>query len=259
MSSSNLNKQALAAESNPPLVLIPIDHTYSLPDRLGVDWSDWIWLSWPQVKEPCDEETKVPFSPSPFFPLLFLLHVLLTTDFVSQAYIEKLDIEADIQLLRSNLSIREPCLHIMRFILCCPSSSFFYAVTVCVSCRITGMLLKKGVARGLTLYQIASIICRNHDEEPSELENLCALASRLSNEEKASTHCKRRPSLGLHTLPPLSASPTSASPLSSPLSDSLSPLSLSPTKRFPSPYVLLLFSCVLSVHHLFSYVFASSQ
>lgn len=112
--------------------LIPIDHAYSLPDTIEIAWTDWVWLEWPQAKVPFDERGK--------------------------AYIRDLDIDADIEHLRTNLGIRETCLRTM---------------------RITGMLLKKGAAAGLTLHQIATIICRNDLDAPSELEIMCSQASKL--------------------------------------------------------------------------------
>jgi len=115
--------------------LIPIDHAYCLPDTLQLAWTDWVWYDWPQAKIPLDEETK--------------------------NYVHSLDINRDIELLRKNLPIREPCLRLM---------------------RITNMLLQKGVAAGLTLYQIASIILRRDDEsKPSELEVMCSQASEIAH------------------------------------------------------------------------------
>ena len=38
--------------------------------------------------------------------------------------------------------------------------------------RITGLLLKKGAAAGMTLYDIASIILRSDLDSPSKLENV---------------------------------------------------------------------------------------
>lgn len=115
--------------------LIPIDHAYCLPDTLEIGWTDWVWLEWPQAKMELDETTK--------------------------NYIASIDVEADCELLRAKLSIREPCLRLM---------------------RITTMLLKKGVARGLTLYEIAKIICRDSidDAESSELEIVCHQATALA-------------------------------------------------------------------------------
>lgn len=72
--------------------------------------------------------------------------------FCPQAYVESIDIEADISLLRSALSIREQCLRNMR-----------------VACSI----LKLGVKHGLTLHQIASIMCRYATQR--DLSRMCLL------------------------------------------------------------------------------------
>lgn len=36
--------------------LVPIDHGLCLSDELVIDWCDWCWLDWPQVKEVCSIE-----------------------------------------------------------------------------------------------------------------------------------------------------------------------------------------------------------
>ncbi len=36
--------------ADPTWRLVPIDHSYSLPDTLEVGWADWVWLEWPQVR-----------------------------------------------------------------------------------------------------------------------------------------------------------------------------------------------------------------
>eukprot|EP00471_Norrisiella_sphaerica_P005381 CAMPEP_0184481144 /NCGR_PEP_ID=MMETSP0113_2-20130426/2675_1 /TAXON_ID=91329 /ORGANISM="Norrisiella sphaerica, Strain BC52" /LENGTH=730 /DNA_ID=CAMNT_0026860075 /DNA_START=447 /DNA_END=2639 /DNA_ORIENTATION=- len=125
------------ARGSDRLHLIPIDHAYSLPDTLEIAWADWVWLEWPQAKVPFDEKTR--------------------------EFVKNLDIAADIELLRSNLGIREPCLRTM---------------------RITGTTLKKGVAAGLTLRQIAGIICRNELDTPSELEIICTQAYKMAKAAK---------------------------------------------------------------------------
>jgi len=42
------------------------------------------------------------------------------------------------------------------------------------------MLLKSGAESGLTLFQISSIMCRMDLKKPSVLEELCAKATKLS-------------------------------------------------------------------------------
>ena len=125
--------RAQAAPIKPTLHLIPIDHSYTLPDTLELASVDWCWMDWPQAK--------LPLSPD------------------AVEYVLKLDVKADIELLRSKLDIREECLKVM---------------------RISGLLLQKGVAAGLTLYDIASFICRKNIDQPSHLEVLCAQATTLA-------------------------------------------------------------------------------
>ena len=125
--------RAQAATIKPTYHLIPIDHSYTLPDTLELATVDWCWMDWPQAKLPLSPEAR--------------------------AYVLSLDIKADIELLRSKLAIREECLKVM---------------------RISGMLLQKGVAAGLTLYDIASLICRQTIDKPSHLEVLCAQATTLA-------------------------------------------------------------------------------
>jgi len=116
--------------------LVPIDHGFSLPDSLDEAWFE--WLHWPQAKIPFDQSTK--------------------------EYIERIDIQKDVEMLRKELSIRPECLRTM---------------------RITTTLLKKGAKAGLTLYDIASIISRKQLDCPSLLEDMCQSATQQSdgNEE----------------------------------------------------------------------------
>ena len=125
--------RAQQAPIKPTIHLIPIDHSYTLPDTLELASVDWCWMDWPQAKLPLSPEMR--------------------------DYVLSLDIKADIQLLRSKLAIREECLKVM---------------------RISGMLLQKGVQAGLTLYDIASLICRSNIDKPSHLEVLCAQATTLA-------------------------------------------------------------------------------
>jgi len=65
--------------------LIPIDHTYVLPDRL--EGASFEWQFWPQARKPVNEDLK--------------------------NYIESIDIEADAHSLRT-LNIREECIKTMK-------------------------------------------------------------------------------------------------------------------------------------------------
>ena len=74
-------------------------------------------------------------------------------------YVLSLDVKADIDELRRRLAIREECLKVM---------------------RISGMLLQKGVAADLTLYEIGCLTCRQNIDTPSQLEVLCSQAATLA-------------------------------------------------------------------------------
>eukprot|EP01130_Rhizamoeba_saxonica_P004881 TRINITY_DN1977_c0_g1_i1.p1 TRINITY_DN1977_c0_g1~~TRINITY_DN1977_c0_g1_i1.p1 ORF type:complete len:355 (+),score=86.71 TRINITY_DN1977_c0_g1_i1:155-1219(+) len=102
--------------------LVPIDHTYSLPDKLDGAWFEWMY--WKQAKVPISDD---------------LLR-----------YIRDIDIEADSEILRK-LEVREECINTMRY---------------------TTTILKIGAEMGITLFDIADIICRKKDQ-PSALETIC--------------------------------------------------------------------------------------
>lgn len=123
------------------LELIPIDHGFCLPDSLEAPYFE--WLHWPQAMLPFDEE--------------------------ELGYIHDLDIDKDLDILRTNLPmLREDCLR-----------------TLMVSTHI----LKKCAAAGLTLHEIGSVYSRpllGLDEEPSELEKLCQYAWQHVQENKSS-------------------------------------------------------------------------
>lgn len=68
--------------------LIPIDHGCSLPDSLEINWHDWAWLSWPQMKKPLG--------------------------LMEKAYIARLDADVDAAILSRELSIRWQCLLVLR-------------------------------------------------------------------------------------------------------------------------------------------------
>jgi len=112
--------------------LVPIDHGLSLSPSLEHGWFD--WLMWPQAKQPFDDVTK--------------------------SYIQNIDVEADVQLLR-NLGVRFACIQTM---------------------KISSTLLKKAAEAGLTLYEIGSMASRTVLEEPSELERMVAEARRRAPE-----------------------------------------------------------------------------
>ncbi|GBG78650.1 hypothetical protein CBR_g27876 [Chara braunii] len=111
--------------------LIPIDHGYSLPESLEATYFE--WLHWPQASRPFSEE--------------------------ELRYIEKLDAEKDVQMLRRELpTLREACLRMLVL-----STTF----------------LKRAAAAGLTLADIGAMMSpelTGMGEEPSLLESICMSA-----------------------------------------------------------------------------------
>ena len=56
--------------------------------------------------------------------------------------------------------------------------------------RISGLLLQKGVAADLTIYDIACCMCRSNIDKPSQLEVLCAQAATLAKKIKGNVKRK---------------------------------------------------------------------
>jgi len=134
--------------------LSPIDHGYCLPDRLEVTWCDWCWLDWPQ--------TRVSFSSK------------------TLEWIRNYDVDANVDKLRRDLNVREPCLRLM---------------------KISGTLLKRGAAAGLCLHDIASIIVRQDIDAPSVLENQILRAAELAHMMQSNARVKGGGALVLDTHP----------------------------------------------------------
>jgi len=110
--------------------LIPIDHGFTIPSEFAGDtWFEWLW--YPQAKVHMSDKTK--------------------------SYVQSLDIEKDIALLRKRFgkTIRKEHCRIL---------------------RICDMLLKKGVEKNLTPWQIGNVLCRTDLQKPSVLEDLFAEA-----------------------------------------------------------------------------------
>jgi len=118
------SENILVQKRNNQLRLIPIDHSYILPDKLSNAWFDWLY--WPQAKVNFSEE--------------------------NLAYIARLNIEEDVQILRS-LGFAEKNIQTL---------------------QITTLFLKSAAAAGLTLFEIAKSICRRQANERSLLEELVA-------------------------------------------------------------------------------------
>ncbi|CAM9444076.1 unnamed protein product [Ectocarpus sp. 12 AP-2014] len=68
--------------------LIPIDHGLCLSNELVIDWCDWCWLDWRQIKEPVDPEL--------------------------YDYIMSFEPEATAERLGNTLNLQEPCLRNLR-------------------------------------------------------------------------------------------------------------------------------------------------
>eukprot|EP00245_Coleochaete_scutata_P011877 TRINITY_DN4499_c1_g1_i1.p1 TRINITY_DN4499_c1_g1~~TRINITY_DN4499_c1_g1_i1.p1 ORF type:complete len:621 (-),score=113.05 TRINITY_DN4499_c1_g1_i1:1088-2950(-) len=104
--------------------LVPIDHGYSIPETF--EDCTFEWLCWPQAHLPYNAETT--------------------------AYIERLDVEQDIALLKSfGWSVSPECARVL---------------------RVSTLLLKKGATKGLTPHTIGSMMCRARLTVKSELEKL---------------------------------------------------------------------------------------
>lgn len=112
--------------------LIPIDHTYCLPPVTSLDGAFFEWQYWTQAKKPFSQETR--------------------------DYVASIDIEQDVQLLRS-LRISEESIATM---------------------VVSTMLLKEAVSAGWTLFDIACVMSRGVPlTNPSKFEAL--LSSCASN------------------------------------------------------------------------------
>jgi len=123
----------LVTKQNDTYRLTPIDHSYTLPDKLDGAYFDWLYWN----------HTKVPFSKQ------------------NLQYIDSLDIEQDAEIL-SSLGIGEDCVRTM---------------------KISTTWLKHGAKAGLTLFDIAYLVCRRRNDEESFLERLVAKAVEYSSED----------------------------------------------------------------------------
>lgn len=85
--------------------LIPIDHGLSLPSTLEIMDYEIVWMGWSGAKQPFTKE--------------------------NLDFIESIDIDKQVELLRSKLKVREICLR---------------------NFKVANMLLKKYAKKGFTLY-----------------------------------------------------------------------------------------------------------
>ena len=95
------------------LELIPIDHGLSMPEQLEITRDSWVWLHWAQSREPFD-----PFT---------------------LRFIQQIDVEHDVQRLKSELNFND---------------------IVFENMRVSHLVLQKCANSGLTLHQIGNIIAR---------------------------------------------------------------------------------------------------
>ena len=113
--------------------LIPIDHGLSLPDSLGIAEYDVMWMNWRQLEETPTQE-------------------LID-------YVNKIDIQKDIDILRDQLGIMEQ--NITNF-------------------KIVNSVLKKCISKGLSILQTGKIIYRpGYGEEKSILEEIVEKAKAI--------------------------------------------------------------------------------
>ena len=117
--------------------LIPIDHGYCLPDCFEINELSWCWLDWKQTHQAWDPRIV--------------------------AFAEKMDVQADVRLLNECLGMRKICLVLLKSCL-----------VRAMSPRISGVLLKKGIHRGLTPAELASFYVRKdvNQEQPCMLERI---------------------------------------------------------------------------------------
>lgn len=121
---------SVSSPSEESFELIPIDHGYTLPRSISGYTDSWFeWLNWPQAKLPFSNETK--------------------------QYIERLDVDNDIALLRQKFGdwIQPECYNVL---------------------RTTTMWLKKGAQHDLTPYELGVGMCRKRIDTPSALEDIIA-------------------------------------------------------------------------------------
>lgn len=117
----------LASTSSRSVQLVPIDHGYILPSFKHLEEVHACWLHWPQAKEPYSEEML--------------------------DYIDKLDAEKDMRLLRSTLALDEDCL-----------LTLFTGTT----------LIQTAARKGLTLHQTGMLMVREASDRPSAIEQVVA-------------------------------------------------------------------------------------
>eukprot|EP01125_Pyxidicula_operculata_P000292 TRINITY_DN10354_c0_g1_i1.p1 TRINITY_DN10354_c0_g1~~TRINITY_DN10354_c0_g1_i1.p1 ORF type:complete len:370 (-),score=68.02 TRINITY_DN10354_c0_g1_i1:246-1355(-) len=123
----------LVSKQNDTYRLIPIDHSYILPESINNEDIWFEWMNWPQSKKPFSSQTL--------------------------DYIKEIDIDADAQTLQA-LGLSTASIRTMR---------------ICTT------LLKLGAQCGLTLFEIASIMCK--PAQKSQLQKLVEEAEQQASTE----------------------------------------------------------------------------
>jgi len=123
----------MASTSSSAVQLVPIDHGYILPSYKHLEEVHSCWLYWPQSKE------------------------AYSTTMLE--YIDKLDAESDMQLLRTTLALPEDSL-----------LTLFIGTT----------LIKRGAQCGLTLHETGMLMVREKSDRPSAVEEVVAAAVLLA-------------------------------------------------------------------------------
>ena len=117
--------------------LVPIDHSLSFPDCLKIYDYELCWMGWDQAQEPITDKMK--------------------------AYIQQIDIIADMEKLSKTIKLREECWKMF---------------------RISNTVLKIGAEYDLTLYEIGNLMYKldYKNDSPSQIElliektdNLCSI------------------------------------------------------------------------------------
>jgi len=85
---ANLLARKRRTDSGVTWTLTPIDHGYVLRTKADVAWCDWVWLEWPQMKEPLTKKLK--------------------------QYVLSIDVDKDVEMLREMLSIDDAACDVYR-------------------------------------------------------------------------------------------------------------------------------------------------
>lgn len=126
----------MASTSSAPVQLVPIDHGYILPSYKHLEEVHACWLYWPQAKEPYSEDML--------------------------EYLDALDAEKDLMLLRSTLTLPEDCL-----------LTLFIGTT----------LIQTAAREGLTLHDTGMLLVREAPDRPSAIEEVVSRAVMLAESD----------------------------------------------------------------------------